>query len=119
MAGEEVIKAMKPVYEIYSNNCQKFTIELLNKICEDGRQKVITDYSYITQTKMGIHIPFLSHDSEVKHQEAIDLPSKEEAVAKAISVMDEHTPRVAQRDIGTIGVHHESEAIVMVHRAST
>ncbi|TEB28781.1 hypothetical protein FA13DRAFT_1793645 [Coprinellus micaceus] len=115
-AAEEVIKHMKPVYDVYDNNCQMFTIGLLNVICEPGREKVLTSYSYITQTKMGFQIPFLSHESPAQHTQEIELPARDEVAAKkASSIMDEHTPRLDPKDLGTIGVHHETGEPVLVH----
>ncbi|TEB18485.1 hypothetical protein FA13DRAFT_1648715 [Coprinellus micaceus] len=113
--AEEVIKHMKPVYDVYDNNCQKFTIGLLNVICEPGREKVTTSYSYIAQTKMGFQIPFLSHESPAQHTQEIELPARDEVAAKASSIMDEHTPRLDPKDLGTIGVHHETGEPVLVH----
>ncbi|KAK4188162.1 hypothetical protein QBC35DRAFT_383276 [Podospora australis] len=47
-AGIQVINDMDPIYNAYNNNCQKFTINLLNLICRNGRKKVRTSYSIFT-----------------------------------------------------------------------
>lgn len=116
-AGEEVIKTMDPVYGVYDNNCQKFTIGLLNKICESGREKVITSYSMFTQTKMGVQIPFLSHDSGSHESHDVDLSGRDEAVEKALAIMGEQTPQLNHNDLGTLGVDQQSGEIVLVHLA--
>jgi len=48
---EEGVKAidaphMLPLYEVRTNNCQKFVIELLNLICDPGRRKVTTSFKW-------------------------------------------------------------------------
>ncbi|KAH6913851.1 hypothetical protein BKA70DRAFT_1217554 [Coprinopsis sp. MPI-PUGE-AT-0042] len=120
-AGEEVIKHMRPGYNLYDNNCQKFVIDLLEKICEPGREKVITSYSYLTQTKMGVEIPFLSSHAEAtpkeEEEEEVELPTKSEGLARAGSIMDEHTPRIHPNDLGTLGLKDGTDELVVVHRA--
>ena len=86
---------MAPKYNVYNNNCQRFVIGLLNKICEPDRVKVITSYSAITQTKRGFDAPFVSSQTKVSKEQEFDLPPKDEALKVAESIMAEHTPTMS------------------------
>lgn len=110
---------MRPAYNLYDNNCQKFVMDLLDKICEPGREKVITTYSWIKQVKMGVEIPILnSHlGLATPKEKGIELPTKDEALSRAGSIMEEYTLRVHPNDLGTLGVKEGTDELVVVHRA--
>ena len=108
---------MRPGYNVYDNNCQKFVIGLLNKICDPGRRKVTTTYSYITQTARGIPFSGTKPTETTTKKEEMDLPTKDEGLRLAETLMNERTPRVDPNDIGTLYVEEGGQELMVVQRA--
>ncbi|EMD38597.1 hypothetical protein CERSUDRAFT_113779 [Gelatoporia subvermispora B] len=45
-AGQQGIDMMRPKYNVWDNNCQKLVINILDLICEGGRQKLWTTFAW-------------------------------------------------------------------------
>ncbi|KAJ7137903.1 hypothetical protein C8R44DRAFT_975861 [Mycena epipterygia] len=95
---EEGVKAidaphMLPRYEVRTNNCQKFVIELLNLICDPGRKKVTTSFGWnaIEAADDVELLPTLYYrvPKDATDEEAAQIKAKAEA---------EHAERVAELD---------------------
>jgi len=91
-AGESAIRAMAKPYNIYNNNCQLFVIKLLDLICQAGRTKVTTSYTFISGTKAGV---FGGNESQATEGEVAQ-PLTEEELKKVLNgaqaLMNENTP---------------------------
>ncbi|KAJ8085001.1 hypothetical protein PM082_003778 [Marasmius tenuissimus] len=105
IAGHEAIKKMPPVYNIYDNNCQCFVLKLLDIICEHGRRKAATSWSW------GVQMGVLS----LPQEKEIEAPGKDEGVSGAQAFMNDKTPRLEKHDVGLLAV--KDDALVLVHRA--
>ncbi|KAF7356348.1 DUF862-domain-containing protein [Mycena venus] len=94
---EEGVKAidaphMLPRYEVRTNNCHKFVIELLNLICDPGRTKVTTSYGW---SRMEVDdndwepLPMMTYyvPEDATDEEVAQIKAKAEA---------EHAERVAE-----------------------
>lgn len=87
------------MYRLVDNNCQKFVLKLLDVICANGRKKVYTSYSRFTLTA-----GFIPGDlpDEVKAGDEVEVAYAEDGSAqidllnKALEIMDENTPTVAE-----------------------
>ncbi|KAK3348502.1 PPPDE putative peptidase domain-containing protein [Neurospora tetraspora] len=102
-AGIQAIQDMDEVYRLVGNNCQKFTLKLLDIICADGRKKVYTSYSR-HQLKAGFIPGELLDESKPDEKVEVEVAFVEDGSAhidlldKAFELMDEKTPTLAEDD---------------------
>jgi hypothetical protein len=92
---EEGVKAidephMLPLYEVRTNNCQKFVIELLNLICDPRRKKVTTSFQWNARQVQEELEPWMG-----AYAVPIDATDEEVAQIKA-KAEAEHAERVAE-----------------------
>lgn len=92
---------MDEVYKLVDNNCQKFTLKLLDLICADGRKKVYTSYSR-HKLQAGFIPGELLDESNPGEKVEVEVAFVEDGVAhielldRAFELMDENTPTLAE-----------------------
>ncbi|KAK4158991.1 hypothetical protein QBC43DRAFT_374199 [Cladorrhinum sp. PSN259] len=100
-AGIQTINEMPEIYNAVDNNCQKFVIKLLDKICRNGRKKVRTLYSPLTP-QIGF-VPGAERD-DVTLGEEVEVAYVENGAAhlaqleKVADIMAENTPSIDQEE---------------------
>ncbi|KAF4634758.1 hypothetical protein G7Y89_g3346 [Cudoniella acicularis] len=97
-SGEFSIYLMPEHYQLYNNNCQTFTVTLLDQICRAGRVRVTTTYA----TNQANYLPRMEADAEDgKVEVAVPLNDvdHEEFLDGIRDLMEQKTPPLTDEDI--------------------
>ncbi|KAI0012216.1 hypothetical protein F4779DRAFT_634756 [Xylariaceae sp. FL0662B] len=100
-AGDSSIDLMPEHYNLINNNCQTFTVTLLDQICRAGRVRVTTGYA----TNQANYLPGMEVDSEDdKIEVAVALNGVEhvEFLDRIKDLMDRETPPLTDEDIAKV-----------------
>lgn len=105
---------MDEKYDLIKNNCQKFTLKLLDVICADGRKKVYTSYSrhelkagFIPGEVLDEKNPEKEVETEIAYVE--DGSAHIEMMRNALNLMKEKTPKL-EEDEKVQEIKEEKEA---------
>jgi len=90
VSGGKAIKQMRPKYNIYDNNCQIFTLNLLDLICLPGRKKVTLSNTILSGEKRDPSNG--EEDEEMEVAEPVTEETKNEMVEGAKKIMEDETP---------------------------
>lgn len=99
--GFYAIDLMPEHYNIYNNNCQTFTVTLLDQICRAGRVRVTTSYA----TNQANYLPGMEADAEDgKVEVAVPLNGVEhlQFLDNIQDIMDQNTPALKQEDVAKV-----------------
>ncbi|KAH7061738.1 hypothetical protein BKA62DRAFT_648362, partial [Auriculariales sp. MPI-PUGE-AT-0066] len=102
-AATKVIRAMPKEYHLLTNNCQHFTLNLLDLICRDGRRKVYTLENPLTLK--AAYVPGADDSKEADQEQEVEIAFvvNDEAhldmKLEAEKFMNEKTPMATLEDI--------------------
>lgn len=94
-------------YALYNNNCQTFTVTLLDQICRVGRVRVTTSYA----ANQANYLPGMEADAEDgKVEVAVPLNGIEhmEFLDGIKDLMEQKTPPLTDEDIAKVEAADES-----------
>jgi hypothetical protein len=90
---------MPEEYNVYNNNCQTFTVTLLDQICRKGRVRVTTSYA----TNQANYLPGMEADADDEGKVQVAVP--ESGVKHTIwldeikDLMEANTPALTEDEI--------------------
>ncbi|MCJ1286880.1 hypothetical protein MMC26_006226 [Xylographa opegraphella] len=102
LAAKDAIRDMPEQYHYQKNNCQTFTVKLLDRICREGREKVVTSYS---NGKLMIGAAQIPDDTPPAEKETIEMPTVVDEddhydfLAKVQKEMNEKAPKFSEQEI--------------------